>query len=380
MKICIITLPVHTNYGGILQAYALQLTLKRLGHEPTTLRLRRSVVKLPKWKVIPVYIKRIYKKFILNDATQILFFEKKINNEYSIINKHTEIFIKKNISIKEIDSYAEMRESDFDCYIVGSDQVWRPQYFRNDISNAYLAFTNNWKVKRLSYAPSFGTDSWEYSDSETKLCTSLINKFDAVSVREISGIRLCSEYLKHDSAMHVLDPTLLLSVNDYLKILTNFPDYQQKEEKVLLTYILDENPEKKKIIREISKNEALTPLSVISKQEVLGAPLEDRIALPVEEWLKGFKDAEVVFTDSFHACVFSILFHKPFFVYGNKTRGLSRFSSLLSIFDLKDRFIQSEQDYQLVKNNTIDWDKVDKKLNNYRNDSINFLSQNLDND
>lgn len=374
MKICIVTLPIHTNYGGILQTYALQLTLRRMGHEATTIRKKRVKIKLPIWKAIPVWLKRSYKKFILKNKDQIIFFEKKINTEYSIINKYTDVFIKKHIRIKEVTDFQDIKENDFNCYIVGSDQVWRPQYFDSNITDAYLAFTDNWPVKRLAYAPSFGTDIWEYSKEKSDACSHLIKNFDDVSVREMSGRKLCAEHLQYNSATHVLDPTMLLSVEDYLKLI---PYKEGNQTRGLLTYILDEDKDKEEIIKAITEEKNIHPFSVITKQEVLTAPIKDRIALPVEDWLQGFYDAKFVFTDSFHACIFSILFHKPFFVFGNKARGLSRFQSLLSIFELEDRLIQSEADFQELKDRQIDWNHIDEILERHKDYSMNFLSKNL---
>src|SRR5690606_15864360 len=103
----------------------------------------------------------------------------------------------------------------FDTYIVGSDQCWRPKYSPN-ITNYFLDFLNDKQnVIRISYAASFGTSDWEFNEPETKMCRDLIQKFDAVSVRESSGIELCQKYLDKE-AQHVLDPTMLLELDDYI--------------------------------------------------------------------------------------------------------------------------------------------------------------------
>ena len=122
------------------------------------------------------------------------------------------------------------------------------------------------------------------------------------------------------------------------------------------------------------------PVAVNAKPENINAPLDERIVPPIENWIKGFRDAKFVITDSFHACVFSILFHKPFIVYGNKARGLARFQSLLSMFDLSDRLITSADDFKGNSMNEIDWVKVDTYLEKYKNISITFLLENLRNE
>ena len=107
----------------------------------------------------------------------------------------------------------------FDAYVVGSDQVWRPTYNLGDkLFDMYLAFADGQQVKRLSYAASFGVDKWEYSDDQTRICSELAKQFDAISVREKSGVKLCADNLGVD-AIHVLDPTMLLDPSDYNKLI-----------------------------------------------------------------------------------------------------------------------------------------------------------------
>lgn len=373
MKIGIITLPLHVNYGGILQAYALQTALRNLGYTSEIIQRKKVAFKLPLWKKIPVYAKRVIKKYLLCDSSQIILLEEKYNREYDSVSKNTQDFICKYISLREINSFEDISEADFGCYIVGSDQIWRPRYFKN-IENAFFFFAKGWNVKRLSYAASFGTDDWEYSNDQARLCSSLLTKFNAVSVRELSGVDICSKYLYYDNAKHVLDPTMLLTCEDYLQLLC---DDGSKSEGDLLTYILDETNEKTQVVDEIAEKNGFKPFSVNANPEDINASLEERIVPPLENWIKGFRDAKFVITDSFHACVFSILFHKPFIVYGNKARGLARFQSLLSMFDLSDRLITSVADFKKDSMNEIDWVKVDAGLEKYKNISETFLLENL---
>ena len=105
-----------------------------------------------------------------------------------------------------------MTEGEYDAFIVGSDQVWRPSYNQH-LEQAFLNFTENWKnVKRIAYAASFGVDNWEFTKKQTKECKRLVQKFDFVSVREDTAVNLCKEHLGIE-ATHVLDPTLLLSAD-----------------------------------------------------------------------------------------------------------------------------------------------------------------------
>lgn len=343
MKIGILTLPLHTNYGGILQAYALQTVLERMGHKVV-------VIDTPNVKSMPSFLamgKRIAKR-VLGKRVEV-FSERRHNREYPIISQYTQPFIEKYIHRKEISSLHELRKEDFDAIVVGSDQVWRPLYFtfsfKTDVNNAYLAFAEEWNIKRIAYAASFGTDDWEYTLEQTKTCGGLLKLFDAVSVREASGVQLCKEHFGVE-ALHVLDPTMLLDKEDYIHLIEAAGTPKSKG--TLLNYILDETTEKRALIEQIAKDKKLIPFRVNSRVEDCTASLEERIQPRVEEWLRGFYDAEFVVTDSFHACVFSILFNKPFIVIGNKKRGISRFESLMKIFGMENRLLQTCNDYKNV--------------------------------
>ena len=189
--------------------------------------------------------------------------------------------------------------------------------------------------------------------SGTANCKNLVKKFDAVSVREDSGVDLCKRYLDIDSE-HLLDPTMLLKKEDYIRLFEN--SNTPASPGTLMCYILDETPEIELLINKIARERGLIPFRASSKVENNRAPLVERIQPSVEQWLRGFYDAKFIVTDSFHACVFSILFNKPFIAIGNKGRGLSRFISLLSRFSLEDRLLLNlSNEYHL---NEIDWYQI----------------------
>ena len=105
------------------------------------------------------------------------------------------------------------KEYNFEAYVVGSDQVWLPSF-----SLGPFKFVTRDNVKRIAYAASFGHATWQYDDEQTKKASQLAKKFDAISVREDSGVTLCKDYLKV-KALHVLDPTMLLNPKDYLSVI-----------------------------------------------------------------------------------------------------------------------------------------------------------------
>ena len=376
MKIGILTLPLHNNYGGILQAYALQIVLKRMGHDAMVIDKSREI-KLPilSFSRYFLYFKLLAHK-VLVDRNTTIFWDRKHNREYKVMSTYTLPFIQKYIKrFVASRDYSNIKQGNFDAFVVGSDQVWRPKYFgQNIISNAFLSFAKDWNVKRISYAASFGTEEWEYTEAQTSECKEWIKRFNAVSVRESSAVQLCKEHLNVD-ALHVLDPTMLLSATDYIQLFkeANTP----KSSGSLMCYILDETEDKQKVVSNVEEVLNLAAFSVNSKYEDLNAPLEERIQPPVEAWLRGFYDGEFVVTDSFHACVFSILFEKPFVVYGNKDRGMARFHSLLSIFGLENRLVTRSAEAQKVISVPIDWSLVNAKKKEWQEKSYNFLKNNL---
>ena len=219
MRIAIITLPLHNNYGGILQAYALQTILEKMGHKIEVIDKRRKRkshipfnVKIKRYLLKYIFLKKI--KPLEEDIAY-----KRQKEE----NKHTWKFIDKYIHRREIDSFYDIKEEDYDTIIVGSDQVWRPRYFTGNynckMTAAFLDFTKGWQIRRISYAASFGSEFWEFSKEDTIDCTKYIKMFDAISVREQLGVSFLAKYLKYNNSIVLPDPTLLLDKKDYINLL-----------------------------------------------------------------------------------------------------------------------------------------------------------------
>lgn len=375
MKIGILTLPLHTNYGGILQAYALQTVLERMGHEVVVFNKE-----IPISKVSPrILLMRFVLKLLGRDI--VIFSERKASREAPKVNKSLISFRKKYIHEEYISKLFDMVNYKLDCIVVGSDQVWRPKYFKEEWSepmeNAFLSFTRGCSIKRISYAASFGTDNWEYTDSETEKIRELVKLFNAISVRESSGISLLKDYLNVDSEL-VLDPTLLLSKDDYIELF-KISKEQQSPGKILV-YLLNPNTKQNEIIHNLERSMYLTSFSVNRKGISPTAPIEQRILPSVESWLRGFYDAELIVTDSFHACVFSIIFGKPFVVFGNKQRGLTRIDSLLIKFNLSSCLIDEDIDIKRIPEiiKQIDFVKVKEILEQERVASRKFLEMALE--
>lgn len=378
MKVGIITQPLMGNYGCLLQNYALQQTLKKLGHEPVTLDQKSwHLSGYDKWKMNLIV-------FVYN-----LLFGKKKNyyGEYERLQeltlKNARTFVEKYISSTEkITKDSQFRnkciELQLDALIVGSDQVWRPHYAPK-LEQSFFSFAEGLSIKRVAYAASFGVDKWEYTDEETIRCSTLAKHFDAISVREKSGIELCSKYLGVDAA-HALDPTMLLDAADYNSLLNK--DITSDNSGSLFAYILDNSEEKTSLIDVISKELGKEPFFVNQAKELRFAipeNIDEYIYPPVEQWISAFRDADFVVCDSFHGMVFCIIYNKNFVVLANQRRGVARFKSLLDMFDLNNRMVDPS-DIESLKNTVrqnIDWVSVNKKREQLKRMSVDFLVKGL---
>lgn len=380
MKIGILTQPLHSNYGGLLQNYALQQTLISAGHEVETIdweggmTLRDKLYRV-KIKVMHTLLPSKYPAFRYRPNAK----------EQSIIQCNTKRFIDKYINhtdaVRSHNEFMKQAEKGgYDAFVVGSDQCWRPCY-NSYLSAMFLEFVQERTVKRVAYAASFGTDKWEFTKRQTALCAPLAKMFDLVTVREDSGVKLCKEHLGVD-AVHVLDPTMLLTKEDYIRLVEN--EKEPKSIGTLFNYILDPDVKKLAFIQRVAEAQGLTPFQVLPKcqaeirtKDDVKKRIEDCVFPNVTAWLRAFMDADMTIVDSFHGMVFSIIFNKPFWVIGNEERGMSRFTSLLKLFHLEDRLLNADHLDNVDFSKPIDWTKVNSILEEKREECRNLLYKTL---
>lgn len=327
-----------------MQNWALQRVMIKEGYDPITIDYLprqswiRHILSLIRFSLLKIAGKK--SKMPIREGKRTAEFER---------------FISQNINkTKLCHSYNARIVTDYDIDIVciGSDQVWRPSYNGYTLYDMYGRFS--YPTPTFAYAASFGGDSWEYNKFQTMRCQKLVKKLKGVSVREKSAINICRDYLK-SKATFVLDPTLLIDHEEYDLLIQSIPvskgDY-------VLAYILDNNDEKQSIITQISNklNLELHHISIYDKKNY-----------SVEEWLREFRDARYVITDSFHGLVFSIIFKKNFKLLSNRHRGTSRFKSLLETCGLEYK-LQEDKDIT-----QIDWRRVEENINRYREESYNYL-------
>lgn len=352
-KIGILTLPIKNNYGGIIQLVALYHFLESKGHSPVWID-KNHWYKPVKGSII---------KLLENNPLHKLY-DPKDFAKVNALHKQIRPFLEKYLPNRTlpIDNLSQLKQAteDFDAFVVGSDQVWRLEYVKDNYPTYFLDFVPQGKTK-IAYAASLGKDYWEGGEESVALVSKLLKDFDLVTVREDKGVSVCKETFGFPDAHHVLDPTFLPEVSFYKKLIDSIGF---DKEIGLFNYVLDPSPNSSKLVEKISKQKHFK----INKIYLNDNRSSKTTTTLIENWLAHFYHADFVVTDSFHGMVFSIIFNKSFLVFGNKERGLTRFTSLLKHLDLENRLIDvdSNTDIDIILNKPIDYTSVNEKLNTWR--------------
>lgn len=327
----IITLPGYFNYGNMVQRFAMQRFLQKNGYN-----------------------------FISYAKDQEPSEEEKLRFRY------TYDFVERNIWRKQFDI-----KDKFNSYIVGSDQVWRKWGYDDifdELGYYFLDFAKERDVKRIAYAASIGQDSLkeaDYTDAFIPYAGDLVKKFDHVGMRESTGVDIVRKEWNVDADL-VLDPTLLLEASDYDQLINDAP-YEIKKVSSMFTYFILTDEPKRSLIARIAKDAGLIDQGVYLEK--------DQVLPPVEEWLAGIRDAQLVVVDSFHGMVFSIIYKTPFVVLESGTGGASRITTLLGELGLENRYVSSDaaKSFDVSELAPIDWQNIDERLNKLRQRSSQWL-------
>lgn len=387
-KVGIITMYYNSNnYGGVLQAYALQKVISKLGYDCKQISFNKTI----KNKTLI-----LLKNHIIDDGVKFTFnwgldrAKKIINNNLAkkIISKQSQKLFKKRKetfksfrdSIPHTFVYDEKnidKTNDyFDMFICGSDQIWKPGV----ICPEYLLnFVDNSKIK-ISYAASISKNNILNKDIE--YIVNSIKDFNAISIREKYEMDILNKKLNNKVKL-VLDPTLLLSYEDWSRLSNN---KNLIKGKYIFCYFLEPNP---KIYKEIIKVSNETNTKIVSipfangKLNLFDNKFGDDIIIDAgpNEFINLIKNAEYVYTDSFHATVFSLIFSIPFCsIERDEAKYMnSRINTLLEIVDLSNRFIKKENIYNFSINNVNKKININKeKFDRIKEESIQYLIKSLE--
>lgn len=268
-----------------------------------------------------------------------------------------------------------------ETFVLGSDQIWNNTLYHLFGEFADLHWVNNDR-KKIAYATSFGIDYVYGSDADRYQMAYWLQQFDAISVREETGVHLLREQYGVEGTW-VLDPVFLCDKNKYIELSLRGGARERQRENYTFSYMLDIDKEKVDFLKCVAEQEgtSLTTVTDAAKDET-GEQTKWDVSVITgvseEEWLAYFINAKYVVTDSFHGMCFAILFHKPFIAIVNSNRGATRFYCLLELLGLmdhlaKDAVAAQEKINVLVKD--IDWASVDKILAREKERSLEWLKQ-----
>ena len=327
MRIGIITISEHNNYGNRLQNYALQKFLLNYADNVDTI-----------WWCKDNYI--LNKKFNIKTAIKYLLNYKEtrlyVDNKYikdCIREYNIKKFSDKYISIKYDYTINKNLSNKYSFFIVGSDQVWNTNFWAgwdslvNTINAVFLKFVP--QEKRIAYAASIAIP--EIPKDKKQIFKDSLNEMKVISMREKAGAELVKNLTGREVPV-VVDPTILLSKEEWQKI-EMVPEWYNGE-KYILTYFLGNSSS---VIENIAKKNNWKIYNLMDKDNF------DLYTSRVEEFVYLINHAQLVATDSFHACVFSILMNTPFLVVNRQQKGVadmtSRIDTLMELFGYQDRYI-----------------------------------------
>lgn len=383
-KIGVITLYYKsTNFGGNLQAYALCKALSKYGYTAEQIsylgkRVNKSLLKrLFSGGVINFFQKcgRYGKSLLLSPLRKM---EDKKHNLYVLrkraffdfnnqIIPHSEEVYTANTILQCVPNY--------DCFITGSDQVWNMDGYD---SSYFLDFVPSEKVK-ISYAASISKDS--LTEEQKEIFRKSLRDYKAVSVREKSAEKLL-EGLSPVEVQTVLDPTLLLTREEWDEVC----EERVISGKYVFCYFLGENKQERKLAEKFAR---LHHLKLIALPHTGGIKLMDRkfgderlYDVSPQQFISLIKHAEYVFTDSFHAVVFSNIYQKQYFVFNRSKKGemSSRIVDITELFHQEERFCagkERERMEYITSLSDIDYTKENKDFERVKQNSIDFLVKNL---
>lgn len=342
MKIGILTFHWVTNYGAVLQTFALQSFLEDLGHEVYVVNYKPKNYDDTLWTFIR------YRKFVHLQA----YLQGKKQEKALSDFRHEKLHLTERLyQCSEIEHIAK----DFDIIISGSDQVLNPSFLqhgegKNRITPTYfLGFP--FEGKRVGYALSFGCT--EYPDKAKQVAGSFLSKFDLVSVRENTGIDIVKSMGRSDAVV-VPDPTLLLDSSVYQSLAAE--SLIRQTEPYTYCFFIRNVAERKK---------ALYPL--LQNRSVLWNNEDGHYCM--QDWLSKISNSEFVITDSFHCVVMCLKLHKPFIVITELDGNVGmndRLYTLLENISLKERIVYRGNIFaDLLERKNMDWSEVDELNANY---------------
>lgn len=362
------------NYGSILQAYALQQKLNQMGYNDVEIicQYGKKIASFSnlKEKLKRVGIKETSKRIIWKYGLRKL---RKRNNN---IQK----FVDENLKVSE-QEYNELTITEsnkvYDAFICGSDQIWNPELVELD-SMYWLNFAKKNKLK-IAYAPSIGVEN--LTTNQKKMIKKNLKSFRAISSREETGTKLINDAINEDKCITVLDPTLLVE----RKIWDDLSSERKYDDKYVFVYMLRGTKKQRKLVEKYAKEKSLKIVTMpfldnekVSLYDFKFGDIKNWDASP-KDFISLIRNAEYIFTDSFHCMLFSCMYHRSFYTFKKIGKAqLNRMYAFQKMIYADDRMINENYSISDIDNiKKIDWEKVDQTIINKRKDSEKYLSDAL---
>lgn len=378
MNVGILTFHFSDNYGAALQAYALRRWLTEQGHRASFIDYRPAHIEHGGRLSLPTSPARLKANLKVVYLAASAFVHRHFGNQ-----DQRDKFARFRAQALGLpgdraatDNGASLASAQaFDLIVAGSDQIWSPsQHFGFD-PNYFLDFAKTFPARKIAYAASFGRD--RVSPGEAAQLPPLLHNFDAISVREASGVALVEQITGHRAA-NVPDPTLLLS--DYSELTDAATP--ARADPYIFCYGL-RSPDNIRQTADLLATALGCPVLSPHNPHRRWAEIGRTVHPDPGEWVALVKNARFVVTNSFHGTVFSLLFRKPFIVAGltgDKAAANARALHLLRSVGLEHRFAPafSASNVQSLTAQEIDWDAVDARLAHLRQAGKRFLSSQLE--
>ncbi|PZO13346.1 MAG: hypothetical protein DCF26_17030 [Burkholderiales bacterium] len=377
MNVGILTFHFSDNYGAALQAYALRRWLMEQGHRASFIDYRPAHIEHGGRLSLPTSPARLKANLKIVYLAVSSFINQHFGNQgqKEKFVRFRERFLGVKVNDAPTDNGASLAAANaFDLIVAGSDQIWSPsQHFGFD-PNYFLAFAQSFRARKISYAASFGRD--RVSSSEAAQLPQLLRNFDAISVRETSGVTLVERATGHKPG-NVPDPTLLHS--NYAELTD--PASSAHDGPYVFCYGL-RSPDNIRQTADLASRQLACPILSPHNPHRRWTEIGNTVYPDPGEWVALIKNARFVVTNSFHGTVFSLLFKKPFIVAGltgEKASANARAINLLRAVGLESRFAPSfsAQNTQALMAREIDWAAVDQRLAEMRQAGNTFLSTQL---
>lgn len=359
MKVGVLTFHSALNVGAVLQAYALQTHLNSLGHQVEFIDYQPNQRSLKLRNFIGKGVKATFCKWKDLYWTRFYTSKERFNAVLQIGSDHYQTF-------GELQSNPPL----YDAYIAGSDQIWNFGFSRKFDAAYFLAFGDE-KTKRIAFSASLGQN--RIPEKLKEAFTENLKRFDMISVREKNSVELIAPLAGESKRVeHICDPTFLLPPEHFEPI----EERPETSKGYVVSYVLPHYEMSEDLVEAyyfVAKELSLPLINIKNPNTCYRFDKVENCVVTPQKWLGYIRHAELAICCSFHAVVFSLIYHKPFIVISPYEN--NRILSLLDEVGLSEHFVLAFDKDQIrsIISAEVDWTKVDEYFNEERRKGASFL-------